>query len=230
MGELGGSGPAGGRTQREPFRRLQGLQALLWPLAWLGLAGLFAVQVWRGPRTLEALRPWGPAFEGLPLERCSGSVPPEAVDDLELEDQERFVDEVQLALLGLAERLNELRQVGTEALRRGDAAELSQAGERARSALERELCRQALGRPLFLSGRDFLLRGAQGGLWRLDLGGFDACLRRLPQLDLGSRASIEALLGDLDRAYYRLVAVYRALAELEPGSVGPDPRRLAAHP
>jgi hypothetical protein len=53
-------------------------------------------------------------------------------------------------------------------------------------------------------------------------------LADLAQLDLGDRASVEALLGDLDRAYYRLVAVYRALAALGLGSAAPSSRPTAA--
>jgi hypothetical protein len=194
----------------------------------LGLLCGLGWKVWQGPRTLEALRPWGPAFEGLPLERCGPAATSAAFEVIAPQLEGHFVGEVELGLLALADRLNQLREVGTAALCQGATLDLSEALEQASSGLKRDLCRQVLGRPLFLSERDFLLHGAEGGRWRLDLGGFDACLADLAQLDLGDRASVEALLGDLDRAYYRLVAVYRALAALGLGSAAPSSRPTAA--
>ena len=230
MGKLEGSGPLGSRVGASTSRRIgAGLRAQ-WPLASVGLVALLGWQVSGGPSRLEALRPWGPEFGGLPLERCSSEAQLATCEAIEPAEQALFVDEVQLALLGLAERLNTLRQVGSEALRRGAAAELLPAGERALDGLERELCRLAIGRPLFRSGRGFVLRDPQGTAWRLDLGGFDACLVRLAGLDYASRPAVEALLGDLDRAYYRLVAAYRALSELEPEADPGSARGVSAAP
>lgn len=214
MGELGGSRPGGGCIGALA-RRAGSWLGVLWPLSWVVLAGLLGSQALRSPTTLAALRPWGPEFRGLPLAPCSNAEQAADCERLEPGQQARFVEQVQLALLALAERLNALRQVGSAALLRGGAEELGPAGQRAIDALERELLRSAEGRPLFLSGRDFLLRDPAGRFWRLDLSGFDACLSRLPELDCGSRASLEGLLGDLDRAYYRVVAIYRALSELQ---------------
>lgn len=214
MGELGGSRPGGGCMGAQARRARTWLGAL-WPLSWVLLAGLLGSQALRGPSTLAALRPWGPDFRALPLAPCASAEQAALCEPVEPGQQARFVEEVQLALLALAERLNALRQVGSAALLGGGAQALGLAGQRAIDALERELLRCAEGRPLFLSGRDFLLRDPRGQSWRLDLSGFDACLSRLPELERASGAALERLLGDLDRAYYRVVAIYRALAELQ---------------
>jgi hypothetical protein len=214
-GSDGPGGPLGrGRESRRGARAhfLRGAATVL-----LLVGAQWGFEQAHGHRSLGSVVPWGSAFAGPALSVNLSAQEMEGATALEPGEQQRFLSGAQRGLLALADHLNRLRQIGTQALYQPEAVEPCLDFHRAVADLERFLDgAQSARRPLFADTARFVLREEDGRACLLDLSGFGSWLQAIGPNPLRDRDQVERSLAALDDAYYRLVALYRHVSGLLP--------------
>ncbi len=197
-------------------------------LGLLAVCLAFGLKVVMEPKGLEPRQPWIAAEEGDPanlpveLERFAVSEADRAEDVawIPFAEAAAFVDTTLDGLADLADRINVLRKLATEARAAGEELRSERAVEFERRLAELEIWATAFEfglirpldpeSPIVVESESSALRAVRFELprWNRTAFGFG-------EDPLGNQSQTEQTLGALDRGYYRVVAAYREVAKLE---------------
>lgn len=197
-------------------------------LGLLAVCLAFGLKVAMEPKGLEPRQPWIAAEEGVPadlpveLERFAVTEADRAEDVawIPFSEASEFVDSTLDALADLADRINVLRRLGTEARTANEAFRAEQALEFEQRLTELEVWASefefGLSRPLD-SERPIVVESDANALRavRFELPRWNRAAFGFGSDPLRNQAQTERTLGALDRGYYRVVAAYREVAKLE---------------